>query len=348
MSYKYKIDVSTGRLRDPRLYKSSGSSAYYENANTLYGAQADTANFMLGLGKQHLPGAVSKYAQAANAYSDPGYEASLVGSAVGDVQSSLAKNREANTRSLASMGVNPADAAYGTMLTNEGIRGAGLQADAMARARMTAMDKRFGASKDLYSNLVGMPSDAAATAGQAASGFASMGANREAAANQNAAGWGQAVGLGASMYFKNGGAVKMAGGGLLSAGNFAPPPQPVPQQTGTAGSGLAQGVSTGTKLKSAMSGSGADNAMGAMSKGMATAADLTGSSVLGETALNAAGASGTAAEGASQVGMLMAQNEGLAGATAATTEALGAGTAVAGEAAAAASPALSAISTALP
>lgn len=333
--------------RRRRLYKGDGGGTYYANAERLYGSQADAADFMLSLGKQYLPGAVSQYEGATKRYFDPNYEAEQVGKAVTASNTAQANATAGLKRDLARYGLNPASGRFGNMMNRNAIDGAAMTASAANKTSQAIQDKQFGVSKDFYSNLVGMPSDSAATAGQAASGFAQMGANKQAADDREAAGWGQAVGLGGSLFFKDGGevrkaGVKMARGGLLPRETMPLPQQPTPQPSGGAGAGVAQGASTGLKIKDAMSGAASDKMLGGMSKGLATVADVTGNAGLAETALGAAGA------GAEQAGILVAQNAGIPGATAATAEALGAGTAIASEAASAASPLLSSISTVVP
>lgn len=383
-------------------YGGDGGGTYYENAEKLYGVQADTAKFMYQLGKRYVPGAVKQYKAATDQFSSPEYEAKQVGKAVTTANTAQANATGALKRDMARYGINPASGRFRSVMGQNAVENAAMTANAANTARANVEDKRFGVAKDFYNNLVGMPSDAASTAGSAASGYAQMGANKDAAANQEAAGWGSAIGLGASYFLKDGGevkkdkppqepskllkmlgfglareaaekvvtrprnideelkkqgykdggcvsgkyGVKMARGGLMPAfGNDQqplPPPPAAPQQGGGAGAGIVQGVQTGKKLKDAMSGAASDKIMGGAAKGLGTLADVTGNTALAETALGAAGA------GAEQAGMLVAQNAGIEGATAATAEALGAGTAAAGEAAAVASPALSAVSAAIP
>lgn len=412
MSYKYRIDLGTGRLNDPRLYKGGGGdAAYYKEANRLYGKQADTAEFMLNIGKQYLPGATADYAAQTQKFFDQGYEDRMAGKAGQTAQSAIDQNNDAMRRDMARYGINPASGKWSSAANTAAIQGSALKAGAINQARDAIENKRFGVAKDFYSNLVGMPSDAAAMAGQAASGMAGIGANKAAAEQQESAGWGQAIGLGAQAFgmFKDGGQVEkkpeepswrqamlrkmlgyglagqaadkiqpdarkkqleeelrkqtgykdggcvgkndgvrlfrggMAGrGGLFTANNYQAPPQPVPQQGGGMGQGLAQGLRAGSKVKDAVTGAGADKLLGGMSRGLSGIADTTGISGVAETALGAAGAGGE------QAAMLVAQNAGLDGATALTSQALGAGTAAAGEAAAIASPALAGVATALP
>ena len=70
----------SGRARNRTLYKGGGGdSAYYKEANRLYGVQADTAEFMLGIGQENLPGAVDRYREASLRYDDPEYADRMAG-----------------------------------------------------------------------------------------------------------------------------------------------------------------------------------------------------------------------------------------------------------------------------
>lgn len=361
--YVSALDGPQGRLRpDGKLVPGKGGgggSAYYKNANELYGAQADSAKFMLDLGREYVPGALADYAAQAAKYQDPAYVERMAGQAATDASTAISQGQAALHRDMARYGLNPASGRFGSTANAAALEGARMKAGMVNAARSGAEDKAFAASKDFYNNLAGMPSDAAATAGGAASGFAQIGANKDAAAGNEAAGWGNAAGTAIGVYSafrKDGGIVRMADGGLMPSSRgllrstATPPPQPIQQaqaQTSPMVSGL-QSVKTGKKLGDAMTGAGADKAMGDVAGGLATVADATGSMAAQGAALNAAGASGAVSNAASQAGMLAAQNIGLEGAAAATTQALGAGTSAATSAAAATSPFLAGAAAALP
>lgn len=209
MSYKYRIDPGTGRLNDPRLYKGGDSGSYYDNAERLYGVQADTAQFMLDIGKGQLPGAVSNYAEAAAEYNSPEFADRMAGKANLDAQQAIGQNTAAMNRNMARYGINPASGKFAGMANQNAVSNAALQAGASNSARNYIQDKKFGVNKDFYSSLVGMSSDAASQAGQAGGNFASIGGQK---ANQQAsedAAWGSAIGMGAAM-FKDGGEVSIA------------------------------------------------------------------------------------------------------------------------------------------
>lgn len=321
-----------------------GGNNYYENAEKLYGVQADTAQFMLDIGKGRLPGAVDAYTKAATQYSDPAYAARMAGQAGADAEQAIASGTGAMARNLARYGINPNSGRFGSIAGDNAIRGAAIKAGAMNNARRYVEDKKFGAAKDYYSSLVGMNSDAAAQAGQAGGNFAQMGSQAQAKKDNEDAAWGNAIGMGSAYMFKfkDGGSVKMARGGLFGASNTMSPPPVSGTPGGSLPSGVMQGIKAGNTLKDAMSGAAGNKTLGTVSKGLAKMADMTGSGAAAEGALGVAGA------GAKQAEMLIAQNAGIEGATAATVDALGAGTAAAGEAAAAASPLLSGAAAAVP
>lgn len=366
--YFSHLDGPQSRIENKRriLCKGGGGdSAYYHEANRLYGVQADTADFMLGIGKDYLPGAVSTYAQEAGKYADPAYRDRIVGEAGIRAQEAIDQQNQSLTRNMARYGINPASGKYGSMMNQNAIAGAATKAGAMNQAANYVEDKKFGAAKDFYSSMVGMPSDAASMAGNAASGYVGLGnAKANAKANDSAA-MGNIAALGytalTSDFFRDGGivkrgpGVKMALGGLFAAGNQTSPPPPsapAPQQQNNLSSG---GLRTALKFAKegpqgfagSMAQKGA-NMIGNISTGAAKIADMTGSQGMAETALNAAGASGTVADVGSQVGAIAAQNATIPGATEATVSALGAGGTEALGAAAGTSPALASISTAVP
>jgi hypothetical protein len=150
---------------------SKGDSA---EARKLYQAQADTAEFMLGMAKDKLPGALENFSQATNQYFDPAYEARMAGQAGADAQQAIAQNTAAMGRNLAKYGMNPNSGRFAAMAGDNAIMGAGLQAGSMQTARNQVQDKQFGAAKDFFSTMVGLPSQSADAAGNAAAGFSGL------------------------------------------------------------------------------------------------------------------------------------------------------------------------------
>ena len=278
-----------------------GGSVYYENANRLYGSQADTADFLLNIGKSKLPEAADRYQTASTRYFDPKYEQEQVGKAVTDAGTAQATAAANLTRDMARYGINPASGRFAGMMGQNAIQGAAMSAAAANQAREGIQNKQFGVAKDFYSSLVGLPSDAASAAGAAASGYGALGARKDAAAQQEAAGWGTAIGLGAS-YFRDGGQVKkdcaprfaLGGGtgGLFQSDKFQAPPMPAPAPSGGAPSGVMRGLAAGKKVQGALDGSAAASIMSGAGKGMEMAGKLTSDVGLSAKGLGLQGASG--------------------------------------------------------
>lgn len=350
----------SGRLRNRRLHKGGGEQAYYANAERLYGVQADTANFMLDIGKEALPGAVDRYQAAALRYEDPAYAERMAGQAATTAQQSLDQTSDTMRRNMARYGFNPASGKWAGMERTNAVQGAAIKAGAMNQAFSNVEDKKFGAAKDFYSSMVGMPSDAAAQAGNAASGFANIGQAKRNEAAQDGQGLSNVASLGyMALTMRDGGEVRkprvrrMASGGLFQVGTqpVQVPTAPAPQQQQPSISSMktaAQMIQEGPGgFAKAMSGKGGkimenlgnwtgNSSLAAEGLGtQATAAgqDLTGaiqaykSASMNDIAAGlakGAGDAGTIAlnTGVEQGAMLAAQNAGLEGATAATADAL--------------------------
>ena len=232
----------SGSMRNRRLFKGGGDAAYYKNAEKLYGVQADTAQFMLDIGKEALPGAVDRYQTAAMQYQDPAYAERMAGQAATTAQQSIDQTSDTMRRNMARYGFNPASGKWAGMERTNAIQGAALKAGAVNQALTNVEDKKFGAAKDFYSSMVGMPSDAAAQAGNAASGFANLGQAKQNQAAQESQGLSNIASLGyMALTMRDGGEVKkpakgygarMASGGLFQVGTqpVQVPTAPAPQQ----------------------------------------------------------------------------------------------------------------------
>ena len=279
---------------------SSGDS---KEARELYRAQADTARFMLGMAQDNLPGALDSYINATNQYFDPAYEARMVGQAGADAQQAIATNTAAMGRNLSRFGINPNSGRFAGVAGTNAIQGAALQAGAMQTARNRVQDKRLGASKDLFSTMVGLPSDAANAAGNAAAGFSGLASNAQQQQRDNWTGVGQLAGLGLEAYrtFADGGHVDgYAGGGLVGGGGltktqFAPPPQ-MP-------SGSSPMMQAASDAKAGLS----------LYKNAQSALQGVGHSMANGMAAGTAEALGTAGAAGEQAAMLAAQDVGMTG-----------------------------------
>lgn len=233
----------SGSMRNRRLFKGGGGdAAFYQNAERLYGVQADTAQFMLDIGKEALPGAVDRYQTAAMQYQDPAYAERMAGQAATTAQQSIDQTSDTMRRNMARYGFNPASGKWAGMERTNAIQGAALKAGAVNQALTNVEDKKFGAAKDFYSSMVGMPSDAAAQAGNAAGGFASIGQAKQNQSAQENQGISNVASLGyMALTMRDGGEVKkptkgygarMASGGLFQVGTqpVKVPTAPAPQQ----------------------------------------------------------------------------------------------------------------------
>lgn len=368
-----------------RLHKGDGGGTYYENANKLYGVQADTAGFMLGIGKENLPGAVDRYSEAAQRYEDPAYAERMAGQAATTAQNAIDQTTGTLTRNMGRYGFNPASGKFAGMMRQNAIEGAAIKAGAVNQALSNVEDKKFGAAKDFYSSMVGIPSDAASQAGNAASGFASIGNAKQNQANNDSAALGNVASLGyMALTMKDGGEVKakrraprMAMGGLFQAGMqpVQVPTAPVQQQQQIPVSGMktaaqlaTQGPGNFAKAMSAKGGKIMENvgnwtgntelaAEGLGTQATAAGQDLTGAiqaykgAGMNDVASGLAAGAGDAGTiamqtGAEQGAMLAAQEAGLEGATAMTADALGG--AAATEAAGGLTGALAGASAAMP
>jgi len=370
------------------LFKGGGDATYYQNAEKLYGVQADTAQFMLDIGKSELPGAVDRYKTASLQYQDPAYANRMAGEAATTAQQSIDQTTGTLNRNMARYGINPASGKWSGMNQQNAIHGAAIKAGAVNKALANVEDKKFGAAKDYYSSLVGMPSDAAASAGSAAGGYAGLGNAKQ---NQDAKD-GQAMSNVANLGYmaltmkdggevkKNGYGARMAGGGLFQVAtrpvNVPTAPagqqqQPVNNGMMTAAKMVKEGPSGFANSMSAKGGKIMENvgsmtgntelaAQGVGTQATAAGHDLSGAiqaykgAGMNDVARGLAAGAGDAgtialSTGAEQGAMLAAQNAGLAGAEAATASALGSG-AAGGTAAAggALSGAMAGVATAMP
>lgn len=371
----------SGRARNRTLYKGGGGdSAYYKEANRLYGVQADTAEFMLGIGQENLPGAVDRYREASLRYDDPEYADRMAGQAATTAQQAIDQTTGTMGRNMARYGFNPASGKWASMSNQNAIQGAAIKAGSVNQALSNVEDKRFGAAKDFYSSMVGMPSDAAAQAGNAASGMASIGNAKQQGAANEAQGLSNIASLGyAALTMRDGGEVKaMATGGLFAAGTRPqpmPPAAPVQQQRPvsmngirTAGQLIKEGPGGFANAMQAKGGKIMENVgnlsgnAGLSAEGLGAQASAAGQDLAGAiqsykgAGMNdvaaglakGAGDAGTIAlnTGAEQGAMLAAQNAGMEGATALTADAM-TGAAV-GEGAGALTGAMAGAATAMP
>lgn len=233
-----------------------GGSSYYEEANRLYGVQADTGEWQLGLAKQYVPGLL----QSMNADTEISREKQdrMAGEAIASIEQSNKGAVDAFARQATGLGVSANN--VGTMLADNQ-RSVGLQRAAVRPAiTRYAEDQSWARRSDMLNASQGQATTAASNLAAAAGGLGNIGnAIGNQQAQQNAA-TGQAVGnavMGGyglyQMMKKDGGYIKapqrerrFALGGLaarMGVNSAAPPmPAPSPQQSQGPGVGDMIGI----------------------------------------------------------------------------------------------------------
>lgn len=285
----FRPDRHKGRLHT--LYGGGGSSSQknYKGLEELYQEQAASARLLRNQAEQYLPEATSSYVGKVREVTDPAYadkQASMAGT---DMASANAMERDATTRELQSMGVNPNDSRFAGSLRGVQMNNAARMAAGKNIARNDAKKYQLAVSQDAVGTFTGQSNSAAAQASSASSGMSNLVAqkqqaqnNAQAAQQQNTA---NAVGgaMAAWSLFKDGGRVFRPGGvkmierhmlggaagaqqktqqGFFPISNITPQPQQAqmakPQQQGPSPMQMA---STAKKLKSgpSMAERGAEN-----------------------------------------------------------------------------------------
>lgn len=200
-----------------RLYMGGGGGgggdSKYASLEELYKEQAESARLLREQAQANLPDAVNSYVGETKEVLNPGYaeqQAALVGS---DMASAGAKEREATTRTLQSMGVNPNDARFvGTLRTTE-LNNAAKVAAGKNIARTDANKYQLNVAKDAVGTFTGQSNNAANQTSSAASGLSSLyntqnqqNLQQQQLQSQNTANM-VGAGIGAMSMFKEGGRV---------------------------------------------------------------------------------------------------------------------------------------------
>ena len=188
-----------------RLFKGGGGgSAKYDNLEELYKEQTESARLLREQAEANLPGAVQSYVGETREVLDPGYAEKQANLAASDLASAGAMEREAATRNLQSMGVNPNDPRFAGSLRTTELNNAARMAAGKNASRQQANNYQLNVAKDAVGTFTGQSNQAASQMGNAASGLGSMynaQANQQAnsaAMTQNAIG--SAVGAGIAGY----------------------------------------------------------------------------------------------------------------------------------------------------
>jgi len=274
-------------------FGSGGGGEASSEERALYQAQADKARADLDMFNRYGPRALESFVGLSQRYSDPAYREQMRSRAGADAAQAIGQNTAATTRALGRFGINPNSGRFAGVMSQNALGNAALQANAMNQAGRYVDDMALGASKDLYSTMVGLSSSAAQGLSNAAQGFGNMAANQQAQQQNNMMGVGALAGAlpdwkNSGLWpFRDGGEVKMAQGGLLAAGPLPGQRPRQPEQTPTPN--IPRGIQN---TRDAMTG------LSALQHGVAPAT------------MEALGSAGLAA-GSEQAAMLAAQEVGL-------------------------------------
>jgi hypothetical protein len=187
----------------------------YAGLERLYQEQADSAALLRGIAETNLPGSVTNYMSKVNDITAPGYAERKAGAVAADMTAASAAERDATSRELTSMGVNPNDPRFAGSLRSLEANNASRVAAGKNIARTDAENYQLNVAKDAVGTFTGQSNSAANQAGAASSGLSSMynsQANiamqqQQAEANRNNSN-GQAIGTAAALtMFKDGGEV---------------------------------------------------------------------------------------------------------------------------------------------
>lgn len=205
-----------------RLYKGGGSGTREATPEEkrLWGAQADSLDFMNTISKPNLLAGMNNLGVMANESMDGALGNRLAGMASADANQSLGMGLSAAQRGLERFGSTINPNALAAQMDNAGIQGALGRTNAMNQARMGAEDVKWQRNAALTGLASGQGNSAVSGMGALAG---QIGANRQAA---NAADASSAQGLGMMGAYvmgasnrgpgmKNGGEISLANGGGL-------------------------------------------------------------------------------------------------------------------------------------
>lgn len=194
-----------------------GGQVKYDNLETLYAEQANSARLLRSIAEQNLPGATQAYVGEAQNVLAPDYANRQASRAGADMAGANAMERAATERNLASMGVNPNDPRFAGSMRSTQLNNAARMAAGKNIARNEADQFQLNVAKDAVGTFTGQSNNAATQMGNAASGLGSVyasQANQKMAQDQqqsSAVGNAVAGGLMAYSMFKDGGKVCGAG-----------------------------------------------------------------------------------------------------------------------------------------
>lgn len=202
-----------------RLHKGGGGgSPKYDNLEALYKVQADSAKMLYDQANQYLPGATASYMDSVNEVLGDGYVEDQANRATADAASASARQQDATSRNLSSMGVNPTDPRFSASLRASGVDSAAKSAAMTNVARGQAKALQKATAQDAVGTFTGQSNSASSQLSGATSGMSNMfNAQAQQKAKQSAAegeAVGNTVGAGLSLMsmMKDGGRVTCARG----------------------------------------------------------------------------------------------------------------------------------------
>lgn len=250
------------------LAKGGSSGPYYDNLNRLYGTQAQSAEYLNKIFQGDIGPAYQRYLAGAEGAGSQAKQEEAAGRAAATGQEALTGQEEALSSNLMSMGIDPSDARYQTMLAKQRTAGAGMMAGQETAARQAVRDTGDARFKGAISLGMGVPdaaSSAANTAGNigisaqnawqtqqaqqanAVGNIARLGTNYAGDYNKGGFADGGPVGRQGLLRLENGGYVhRLAKGGFLTQPVVpSPPPMGPPKQQANPAGAAASGVTAG-------------------------------------------------------------------------------------------------------
>ena len=191
------------------------SGVYYKNQDKLLGVQADIASNMYDQYAAYAPQYMANSMAMVNEANTGALAERMRGRAAADSASAASMERDATTRQLQSMGVNPADPRFAGGLRTAELGNAANRANAMNNAGWAAEDQKWNRNANAYGQIAGMGAGAMQGLSSAAGGYGQMAGQMQSANNAAMAGYGQ---FGAAL---GQGLMKKADGGYINEPGYA-------------------------------------------------------------------------------------------------------------------------------
>lgn len=260
-----------GYSRDgKRLYHKGGggggnSGVYYANQDKLLGVQADIAQNMYNQYASYGPQRLEAMSKMADEAMDGTLADRARSTAAADAGTALSTSLAAAGRNMERYGTTLNPNALQANTTDVALAGAAQKTGAMNRAQQWAEGQKWARTSDLYGALQGMPGNATAALGQAASGYGQMAGQQNQVAMANAMGYGQMGGmLGYGLMARDGGYIHE--GEVIRRGDDGAP--------GYAAGGMPKLADWRSYPTTVQTGSDTPSAAGQVLSGMAPAAGM--------------------------------------------------------------------------